>query len=103
MSIGVLIRVSDNDKNKKKTETKIQRDLKELIDRHGSMFTSSATVEQDGNKNSLKSFFIDEMNLTKKTLNLIRVDVETLRFEDNVVTNFIKFSYQIYTIMILAI
>ncbi|XP_017764042.1 PREDICTED: cytoplasmic dynein 2 heavy chain 1 [Eufriesea mexicana] len=81
---GVLIRVSDNnDKSRKKTETKIQRDLKELIDRHSLMFTSSATVEQSGNKNPLESFFIDEMNLTKKTLNLIRIDVEALRLENN--------------------
>lgn len=61
---------------------KIQRDLKELIDRNGSIFGSSK-VEQEKNKNPLKNFFIDEMNLTKKTLNLIRVDMESARFEDS--------------------
>lgn len=67
-------------------EMKIQRDLKELIDRNGSIFGSSK-VEQEKNKNPLKNFFIDEMNLTRKTLNLIRVDVESTRFEDNKVKN----------------
>lgn len=65
---------------------KIQRDLKELIDRNGSIFGSSK-VEQEKDKNPLKNFFIDEMNLTRKTLNLIRVDVESTRFEDNKVKN----------------
>lgn len=71
----------NDDKNSKKMEMKIQRDLKELIDRNGSIFGSSK-VEQEKNKNPLKNFFIDEMNLTKKTLNLIRVDMESTRFED---------------------
>lgn len=71
----------NDDKNSKKMEMKIQRDLKELIDRNGSIFGSSK-VEQEKNKNPLKNFFIDEMNLTKKTLNLIRVDMESARFED---------------------
>lgn len=71
----------NDDKNSKKIEMKIQRDLKELIDRNGSIFGSSK-VEQEKNKNPLKNFFIDEMNLTKKTLNLIRVDMESARFED---------------------
>lgn len=72
-------------------EMKIQRDLKELIDRNGSIFGSSK-VEQEKNKNPLKNFFIDEMNLTRKTLNLIRVDVESTRFEDNKVKNLIVLS-----------
>lgn len=72
----------NDDKNSKKMEMKIQRDLKELIDRNGSIFGSSK-VEQEKNKNPLKNFFIDEMNLTKKTLNLIRVDMESARFEDS--------------------
>lgn len=73
-------------------ETKIQRDLKELIDRHISIFGSSTTSEHNENKNPLENFFIDEINLTKKTLNVIRVDVENLRLEDTKVqTNFFKF------------
>lgn len=75
--------MSGNDeKNSKKMEMKIQRDLKELIDRNGSIFGSSKVEQEKKNKNPLKNFFIDEMNLTKKTLNLIRVDVESARFED---------------------
>ncbi|XP_050496495.1 cytoplasmic dynein 2 heavy chain 1 [Bombus huntii] len=80
---GILIKTSvSNDKSSKKTETKIQRDLKELIDRHISIFGSSTTSEHNENKNPLENFFIDEINLTKKTLNVIRVDVENLRLED---------------------
>lgn len=93
MSAGILIKASvSNDKSSKKTETKIQRDLKELIDRHISIFGSSRTSERNENKNPLENFFIDEINLTKKTLNVIRVDVENLRLEDTKVqTNFLKF------------
>lgn len=93
MSAGILIKASvSNDKSSKQTETKIQRDLKELIDRHISIFGSSTTSEHDENKNPLENFFIDEINLTKKTLNAIRVDVENLRLEDTKVqTNFLKF------------
>ena len=79
-----MIKASVNDdKRDKKTETKIQRDLKELIDRHVSIFGSSTTTEQHGgNNNPLQNFFVDEMNLTKRTLNLIRADVETSRLEN---------------------
>lgn len=86
-SIGVLIKASINDeKNNRKTESRIQRDLKELIDRHGSIFGSSINIEGDGN-NQLQSFFIDEMRLTKRILNLIRADVDSLRFEDSKVNH----------------
>ncbi|XP_029051229.2 cytoplasmic dynein 2 heavy chain 1 [Osmia bicornis bicornis] len=79
---GVLIKASISDeKSNRKTESRIQRDLKELIDRHGSIFGSSI-IEGDGN-NQLQRFFIDEMKLTKRTLNLIRADVDSLRFEDS--------------------
>ncbi|XP_043507557.1 cytoplasmic dynein 2 heavy chain 1 [Frieseomelitta varia] len=81
---GILIKVSVNDgRGSKKTETKIQRDLKELIDRHVSIFGSSTAMEQHRDSNNpLQSFFVDEMSLTKRTLNLIRADVETSRLED---------------------
>ena len=73
----------NDDRGSKKTETKIQRDLKELIDRHVSIFGSSTAMEQHrGSNNPLQSFFVDEMSLTKRTLNLIRADVETSRLED---------------------
>lgn len=75
--------MSGNDETSKKTESKIQKDLKELIDRNGAIFGSSPTMECNGNKTPLERFFIDEMNLTKKTLNLVRVDVDNLRFEDS--------------------
>ncbi|CAK9809936.1 Cytoplasmic dynein 2 heavy chain 1 [Anthophora quadrimaculata] len=81
---GVLIRVSDSDdKSKKKIEAKIQNDLKDLIDRHSSIFGSSVNLVNDGNKNPLQSFFIDEMNLTKKMLNIVRDDVENQRLRDS--------------------
>ncbi|XP_076748967.1 dynein cytoplasmic heavy chain beethoven [Xylocopa sonorina] len=80
---GVLIKASSSDeKSNKKVESKVQKDLKELLDRHGSIFGSSAITESFGGKNPLESFFIDELNLTKRTLNLVRADVEASRFED---------------------
>ncbi|XP_017891098.1 cytoplasmic dynein 2 heavy chain 1 isoform X2 [Ceratina calcarata] len=81
---GVLIRVSDNEeKNKKTAESKVQRDLKDLIDRHGSIFASSPTVPENRSNDALQNFFIDEMNLTKRMLNRIRVDAEILPFDDS--------------------
>ncbi|KZC10148.1 Cytoplasmic dynein 2 heavy chain 1 [Dufourea novaeangliae] len=81
---GVLIKVSSNDgKNgSKKTESKVYRDLKELIERHSSIFALPA-MGSGGIKNPLERFFVDELNLTKKTLNLIQADVDSLRFEDS--------------------
>ncbi|XP_076621618.1 dynein cytoplasmic heavy chain beethoven [Colletes latitarsis] len=79
---GVLIKVSGSDERSKKTESQVQRDLKELIDRNGFIFGSSS-IETDRKKNTLERFFVDEMNLTKKTLNLVRVDVDILHFEDS--------------------
>ncbi|XP_076387639.1 dynein cytoplasmic heavy chain beethoven [Megachile rotundata] len=81
---GVLIKVSHSDEKHNRTiESKIQKDLKELIDRHGSIFGSSIYIENDGKYDQLQRFFVDEMNLTKKTLNLVRNDVETSRLEDS--------------------
>ncbi|XP_053976723.1 cytoplasmic dynein 2 heavy chain 1-like [Hylaeus volcanicus] len=79
---GVLIKVSGSDERRKKTESKIQRDLKDLIDRNGSIFGAPLTVESNTSRNPLERFIIDEMSLTKKTLNLVRGDVDTLDFED---------------------
>lgn len=71
----------------KMTETRIRRDLKELIERHGSIFRSLTTVEELGGKSALQRFFADEMNLTKKTLNTIVSDVEASHFKDSKVRN----------------
>ncbi|XP_031838829.2 dynein cytoplasmic heavy chain beethoven isoform X1 [Nomia melanderi] len=80
---GILIKVSvSEDKNeKKKIESRIHKDLKDLIERHGSIF-ALPEMGSGGIKNSLERFFVDELNLTKKTLNLIRTDVDNLSFKD---------------------
>ncbi|XP_076646917.1 dynein cytoplasmic heavy chain beethoven [Halictus rubicundus] len=81
---GVLIKVSVSDERSgsKKTESRIHRDLKDLIERHSSIF-ALPPMGSGGIKNPLERFFVDELNLTKGTLNLIRMDVDSLRFEDS--------------------
>ncbi|XP_078052127.1 dynein cytoplasmic heavy chain beethoven [Augochlora pura] len=81
---GVLLKVSVSDErnHNRKIESKIQRDLKDLMERHSSVF-ALPPMRSGGIKNPLERFFVDELNLTKKTLNLIRADVDSQRFEDS--------------------
>nr|XP_033320776.1 cytoplasmic dynein 2 heavy chain 1 [Megalopta genalis] len=81
---GVLLKVSVGDErnDSRKTESRIQRDLKDLIERHSSIF-ALPPMGSGGIKNPLERFFVDELNLTKNTLNLIRADADSLRFEDS--------------------
>lgn len=81
---GVLIKVSSgDDRISKKLESKIQRDLKELIDRSSSIFGSAGRAESGRGKNPLERFFADEMNLTRKTLNVVRMESDAICFEDS--------------------
>lgn len=58
------------------TESKVQRDLKDLIERHNSIFTTSTNLENESVGNPLQDFLIDETNLIRKLLNNIRMDTE---------------------------
>lgn len=69
-------------------ESRIHRDLKDLIERHASIFALPA-MGSGGIKNSLERFFVDELNLTKKSLNLIQTDADSLSFEESKV-NFVN-------------
>lgn len=65
-------------------KSKVQQDLKEVMERQCSLtFTGDAGTMNEGKGNPLQDFFIDEIDLTKKLLHVIRADMDASSFENN--------------------
>lgn len=65
-------------------KSKIQQDLKEVMDRQcSSTFTCDTGAISERKGNPLQDFFIDEIDLTKKLLHIVRTDMDASSFEDN--------------------
>lgn len=63
-------------------KSKVRQDLKEVMDRQCSLTGDTGTTsERKGNP--LQDFFIDEIELTKKLLHIVRTDIDASSFEDN--------------------
>lgn len=72
----------NNEGNSNKLEkSKIEQDLKKVMDRQCSLTFTYDTSEQK--RNPLQDFFIDEIDLTRKLLNIVRTDIDASSFEDN--------------------
>ncbi|KAL6266424.1 hypothetical protein P5V15_003274 [Pogonomyrmex californicus] len=83
---GILMKPFSNSvRNSDRLEkSKVQQDLKEVIDRQCSLtFTcdTGAISEQKGNP--LQDFFIDEIDLAKKLLHTVKTDMNASSFEDD--------------------
>ncbi|XP_020293197.1 cytoplasmic dynein 2 heavy chain 1 [Pseudomyrmex gracilis] len=66
---------------KKSEKSKVQRELKELVERQCSQtIASDATSEQT--RNPLQDFFVDEINLTRKLMNVVQTNVDASSFEN---------------------
>lgn len=76
---------SNSEGNSDKLEkSKIQQDLKEVMDRQSHVtFTCDTGAISERKGNPLQDFFIDEIDLTKKLLHIVRTDMDALSFEDN--------------------
>lgn len=67
---------------KSRENSKVQRDMRELVERQCSQnFASDAISGQK--RNPLQDFFIDEINLTRKLLNIVQTDINASSFEDD--------------------
>lgn len=65
-------------------KSKVQQDLRELMERQGSLkFMSDTGAGSERKGNLLQDFFIDEVDLTKKLLHIIQTDMNAPSFEDN--------------------
>ncbi|XP_029665147.1 cytoplasmic dynein 2 heavy chain 1 [Formica exsecta] len=80
---GILMKPFKNSEgNSNKLEkSKIEQDLKKVMDRQCSLTFTYDTSEQK--RNPLQDFFIDEIDLTRKLLNIVRTDIDVSSFEDN--------------------
>nr|XP_012219219.1 PREDICTED: cytoplasmic dynein 2 heavy chain 1 [Linepithema humile] len=80
---GILMKSFSNSKeNSNKLEkSKVKENLKELMDRQSSV---TFTYDSGGQKkNSLQDFFMDEIDHTKKLLNIVQTDIDASSFENN--------------------
>jgi len=97
--LDILIKPFNNsDKNSNKLEkSKVQEDLKEIMNQQCfSTFTCDTDNKQK--RNPLQDFFVDEIKLTKRLLNIIRADMDTSSFDDNEVKQIILFYNLIFKI-----
>jgi len=70
--------------NDKLEKSKVQQDLKEIMERQYSLtFTHDTSVISERKGNPLQDFFIDEIDLTKKLLHIVRTDMDAPSFDDN--------------------
>lgn len=88
LSSGILIKpLNNSDGNGDKSEkSKVQEDLKEIMDQ-----PCSSTFDTDAKqkRNPLHDFFVDEVKLVRKLLNIVRADMDLPSFDDNEVRQFI--------------
>lgn len=77
--------VGGNEGSSDKVEkSRVQQELKEIIDRQcSSTFTCDTGAVRENKKNPLQDFFVDEIDHIKQLLNVVRTDMDTLSFEDN--------------------
>jgi len=89
---------NNNEGNSNKLEkSKVQQDLKEVIDRQFSLtFTCDTGAMSERKENPLQDFFIDEIDLTKKLLHIVQTDMDTSTFEINEVRQD-SFDFKNYT------
>lgn len=76
---------SNNDGTSDKLErSKVQQDLKEIMERQCSLtFTRDTGVVSERKGNPLQDFFIDEIDLMKKLLDIVQTDMDAPSFDDN--------------------
>lgn len=68
-------------------KSKVQQDLKEIMERRGSLkLTSGKGAGSERKGNLLRDFFSDEVDLTKKLLHIIQTDMDVPSFEGNEVS-----------------
>lgn len=77
--------LSGNEGSSDKVEkSRVQQDLKEIIDRQcSSTFAYDTDAVRENKRDPLQDFFVDEIDHIKKLLNVVRTDMDTLSFEDN--------------------
>lgn len=74
---------NSSERNSNKVEqSKIQQDLKEVLDRQCSL-TSTCNTSAEQKRNPLQDFFVDEVELTRKLLHIVRTDLDALSFDDD--------------------
>jgi len=88
---------NNSEGNSNKLEkSKVQQDLKEVMDRQFSLtFTCDSGAISERKGNPLQDFFIDEIDLTKKLLHIVQIDMDTSTFEINEVRQ--DFNFENYT------
>lgn len=75
---------NDEGSRDKAEKSRVQQDLKEIIDRQcSSTFTYDTGGVRENKRDPLQDFFVDEIDHMKKLLNVIRTDMDVLSFEDN--------------------
>lgn len=72
--------------NNKLEKSKIQ-DIKDIVDQQFATLSSDIVSINEPKQNPLQNFFLDEINLMKKLLNIIRADMDMSFFEDNEVVS----------------
>ncbi|XP_032668403.1 cytoplasmic dynein 2 heavy chain 1 [Odontomachus brunneus] len=83
---GILMKhLSGNEGSSDKVEkSRVQQDLKEIIDRQcSSTFTYDTGAVRENKRDPLQDFFVDEIDHIKKLLNVVRTDMDMLSFEDS--------------------
>jgi len=76
---------NNSEGNSNKLEkSKVQQDLKKVMDRQCSLtYDSTISTISEQKRNPLQDFFIDELDLTRKLLNVVRADMDASSFQDN--------------------
>ncbi|KAL0104886.1 hypothetical protein PUN28_016497 [Cardiocondyla obscurior] len=74
---------NDDGTSDKLEKSKIQQDLKEIMERCSSTFTCDTGGITEQKRNPLQDFFIDEVDLTKKLLHIVQADMTSPTFDDN--------------------
>ncbi|XP_071561821.1 cytoplasmic dynein 2 heavy chain 1 [Temnothorax nylanderi] len=83
---GILMKSFSNSEgtSDKLEKSKVQQDLKEIMERQCSLtFTCDTGAISERKGNPLQDFFIDEIDLTKKLLHIVQTDMDTPSFDDN--------------------
>lgn len=77
--------LSGNEGSSDKIEKlRVQQDLKEIIDRQcSSTFTYDTGAVRENKRDPLQDFFVDEIDHMKTLLNVVRMDMDALSFDDN--------------------
>jgi len=79
---------NSNENNNKSEKSKVQEDLKEIMNQQCFSACDTNTKQK---RNPLQDFFVDEIKLTRKLLNIIHADMDASCFDDNEVKQVILF------------